>query len=101
MLQLKASVLNVYKTPVGKTKEGGAYGGEDKVQFQFESRLKNGEKRIEIITLSTKQPEKFRGALGEEVVVDVGAFPNNGGITYFMPPDCTVTKSGKGAGVKI
>jgi len=84
MLIIKATVVNVFQTPTGRNKEGQAFGGEWKVQLQGENLLKNGERRIELITLTTRKPDLFRDNMGKEVRVPVGAFPTGRTITYFL-----------------
>jgi len=85
MLTLHATVLNVFKAPEGKNKEGESYGGGYKVQLQGANVLKNGETRIDLVTLSSKDPKPFQDALGKEIMVNVGAFVSGKSIQYYIP----------------
>lgn len=85
MLKLQGKVLNVFKTPEGKNREGENYGGENRVQLQTENHLRNGELRIELVNLTTKQPDLFIEHLKKEIVVDVGAFARQSSIMYYLP----------------
>jgi hypothetical protein len=86
MLTLTGTLLNVFQAPQGVTKEGKQYGGEYKVQFQGTNELKNGESRIELLTLTTENPAVFRDYIGQKVNVPVGVFAAKSGLQYFLPP---------------
>lgn len=93
MLKLTAQVLNVFQSPQGVSRDGKNYGGESKVQLQAIQLLKNGEKRVELLTLTTKTPEKFKSNLGKKVTVDVAVYgkemafylPENGDVSIAAP----------------
>jgi hypothetical protein len=89
MLSLHGQVLNVYQTPEGTDREtGNKYGGQWKVQLQVEELLKNGEKRFSVQTLTTENPDQFRGLEGKPVSVPVGVIASNNGknipVRFFM-----------------
>lgn len=85
MLTLHATVLNVFQAPEGTNREGQAYGGGFKVQLQGVNILRNGESRIDLITLGAKDPKPFQDNLGREVVVNVGAFVTGKSIQFYIP----------------
>lgn len=90
MLTLTATVLNVFQAPEGVNKDGDKYGGGFKVQFQAENTLKNGETRIELLTLSAKDPRQFEQVKGKKVHVSVGAFVSGRQIQFYIPEKFTV-----------
>jgi len=98
MLILDAVVVNVFRAPEGVSREGEAYGGEYKVQLQNFNFLRNGEQRVDLVTFSTKNPEIFKDAIGDNVRVPVGAFVNGKAIQYYLasnnPEDIHVQKVG-------
>lgn len=85
MLMMRATVLNVFKAPEGQNKDGKSYGGEFKVQLQGVNVLRNGESRIDLITLTAKDAKPFQERLGKEIVVNVGAFANKGSVQFYIP----------------
>lgn len=89
MLTLSGTVLNVYQAPQGVSKAGEAYGGGYKVQLQASNELKNGETRIELITLTAKEPGAFRDLMGKVVRVPVGVFSSGSGVQFY------ITQNGK------
>jgi hypothetical protein len=90
MLTMTGQVLNVFTTPVGVTKEGKGYGGEQRVQLQGLTTLKNGERQVKLVTMTTKKPEEFRKLLGKKVQVEVAVFVNGKELSYFLPENCTI-----------
>ena len=52
MLVLEGTLINVFETPKGVTKDGKEYGGESKIQVMYENKLANGEIRTEMETLT-------------------------------------------------
>lgn len=95
MLTLKAQVVNTYTAPTGKSKDGQEYGGEHKVQLQGINVLKNGEKRVELLTLTTSDVSVFEKAQGKIITVDIGAFSTKNGIQYFIPKHAKVQLDGQ------
>lgn len=80
-LYLKGLVRNVLETPEGTSRDGKAYGGKDQVQLEVEQPLRNGHKRIEIITLNTDHPDRY--GVGELAEVPVGVFVAQGKLIFF------------------
>ena len=65
-----ANVLHVEQRTDKKT--GEIYPAKDQVQIMSENVLPNGEKRLELVTLSTDTPDAYRRLLGRSVSVPVG-----------------------------
>ena len=87
MLSLSGMILNVFQAPSGTTKEGEKYGGGYKVQLQGSNVLRNGETRIDLITLACKAQDVFKKNVGKNIRVPVGAFVGNGAIQYYITDD--------------
>lgn len=82
MLTLNGTVQNVLHVPARTDKKTGEiYAAKDQVQIMAENTLANGEKRLELVTLSTDHPDAFRKLLGRPVSVPVGVFGQ--GVTFY------------------
>ena len=85
MLTLCGSVARVYEAPTGVDKKTGeAYGGGWRVQLLAEIPLANGESRLDLVTLSTDLPERFKAFVGKWVRVPVGAYSLKAGAVGFF-----------------
>ena len=84
MLTLNGQVMNVLEVPEGKKRDGTEYGGYHQVQLLCEEPLKNGEKRMNLFTLSCDNPEPFKKAQGRPVSVSVGAFARGSQIHFYL-----------------
>ena len=83
MLTLNGIVQNVLDVPARTDKKTGeVYPAKSQVQVMAENTLQNGQKRFELVTLSTDQPEAFRKLQGMPVSVPVGFFAS-GAVTYY------------------
>lgn len=81
MLKLEGQVINVYKAPDFKPQEGEKKEGGHKVQLMTEVHLKNGETKMELVTLGVKNPDLY--LVGEVAEVPVGAFVRNNQIQFY------------------
>ena len=81
---MQGLVVNVFKAPKGVTKDGNEYGGNDKVQLMCEQRLKNGEARNELFTLSCERSD-FEPLKGKPISVPVGALSSRGSVLFYIP----------------
>lgn len=93
MLQMQGLVKNLYLAPEGKTKTGETFGGEYKVQIEGGVTLRNGELRMDLISMNTKDPESFRPHLQKIVRFDVGVFVQGSQLHYFIPEGAVVEAS--------
>lgn len=84
MLTLQGQVTNVFSTPGGTNQKGETYSASDKVQVIAENELKNGEKRIELLTLTTDNPALFKTLLGKSVRIPVGIFVSGNQPQYYI-----------------
>lgn len=71
MFVLKGTLINVFETPKGKTKEGEDYGGEDRIQVLHENTLKNGEKRMDLVDLTVGDVAPYMDKLNAPISVPV------------------------------
>ena len=71
MFLLKGTLINVFETPKGKTKEGEDYGGEDRIQVLHENTLKNGEKRMDLVDLTVGDVSPYMDKLNTPISVPV------------------------------
>jgi len=88
MLELSGTLINVFQKPVGVSRSGEKYGGENCVQLQCSNTLKNGEKRIELVTMNIPSGAEFGDYIGKAIRVPVGAFVPQGGksIQFYILP---------------
>ncbi len=84
MLQMTGQVANVLETPEGTNRDGDKYGGYHQVQILCQQVLANGEKRMELFTLRTENPEEFRKHQGKHISVPVGVFARSGSLNFYM-----------------
>lgn len=72
-LLLQGTVANVLHVPARTDKKTGEiFPAKDQVQIMSEMALPSGEKRLELVTLTTEHPEAFRRLMGRPVSVPVG-----------------------------
>jgi len=81
MLKLQGQVVNVYKAPDFKPAEGEKKEGGHKVQLMTQVHLKNGETKMDLVTLGVKDPDAY--TVGEVAEVPVGAFVRNNQIQFY------------------
>lgn len=84
MLTLTGQVMNVFATPAGVGKDGQPYPASSKVQIMAENELKNGDKRIELLTMSTETPHEFESLVGRSVRVPVGVFVSGNTPAFYI-----------------
>jgi hypothetical protein len=83
MLTLNGIVQNVLDVPAKTDKKTGeVFPAKTQVQIMAENTLQNGQKRLELVTLTTEHPEAFKTLLGRSVSVPVGVFAA-GSVTYY------------------
>jgi len=84
MYMISGKVVNVYKQPLGKTKDGREFGGEQRVQIQGDVILKNGEKKVDLVNLKAVKGQDMSPLIGTDVVLDAGYFISNGQAMWFL-----------------
>ena len=83
MLTLNGVVQNVLDVPARTDKKTGEiYDAKTQIQILAENTLQNGQKRLDLVTLTTDHPESFRKLLGRPVSIPVGVFAA-GQISYY------------------
>lgn len=84
MLTLCGRVAHVFEAPGGTDKKTGeAYEGGWRVQLLANVPLRNGEAKLDLVTLSTDLPDFFRSAQDELVRVPVGVYALKSGVGFF------------------
>ena len=83
MLTLEGTVMGVYETPKGTTKDGDEYGGKARVQLLGNVWLRNGQSKRDLIDLTVEDPEPFKAVEGANVRVPVGVFARGGNAMFF------------------
>jgi hypothetical protein len=95
MLTLNGIVQNVLHVPARTDKKTGEiYAAKDQVQILAENDLQNGEKRLDLVTLTTEYPDAFRKLLGRSVSVPVGVFGKD--VSYYALKNQAAPKEGVG-----
>lgn len=85
MLQITGQVINVFERPP-TVRNGEEVIAKPQVQLMGSVMLPNGQSRVELVTLSTDNPEVFKQYQDQMVSVPVAVFsPNKGSIIYFIP----------------
>lgn len=83
MLTLNGTVQNCYEQPETKNRETGEIRPAAlKAQILCENTTQNGQKKLEMVTLSV-HTDAFRKLVGQKVRVPVGAFVANGSIMFY------------------
>lgn len=78
MIVLRGRLLNIFVTPKGKNKDGEQYGGDDKLQILHEVKLKNGEKRMDLIPLTVSDSTPWKEKVGREIELPVDVYVYQG-----------------------
>jgi len=83
MLTLNGVVQNVLDVPARTDKKTGeVFPAKSQVQIMAENVLQNGQKRFDLVTLTTDYPDAFRKLQGLPVSIPVGVF-SAGVVTYY------------------
>lgn len=84
MLTLNGTVANIFESPESKNRDTGEIiQSRPRVQIMAENTLQNGQKRMELVTLTTDTPDDFKRLLGRPVRVPVGAFVSGTAVQYY------------------
>lgn len=84
MLTLNGIVQNVFRVEASvDRKTGESIPARDKVQVMAENVLQNGEKRMELVTLTVEQGEPFRKLQGKQIRLPVGVFAVGAGVQFY------------------
>lgn len=85
MLQITGKVINVFTTEAGQSKDGTEYEERHKVQLMGERALPNGDKQMDLMSLTVQDLADWNEVQGKTVSIDIGAFaPSKGNIIYFV-----------------
>lgn len=84
MLTLNGIVKNVFRTEATTDKKTGeVLPAKERVQIMAENTLQNGDKRIELVTLTVDAPEAYRQLVGRSVRVPVGVFVSGSAVQFY------------------
>ena len=84
MLTLNGQVANVFDSPQGKNRETGEIiESRPRVQIMAENTLQNGQKRMELITMTVDTPDEYKRLLGASVRVPVGVFASGTVVQFY------------------
>ena len=84
MMVLTGYVMNEFIKPEKTDKKTGeVYDEQFKVQVLCQVPQQNGASVYDMRTFSVDQPELYKGATGKYIRVPVGAFINNGAVTFY------------------
>jgi hypothetical protein len=90
MFQVCGTVARLFDAPGRIDKETGMVDDDKpKVQIIGEVPQRNGQFKLEIISLTCHNPADFLDLLGQRVTVPLGMFaPKAGQVLYFIPQGC-------------
>jgi hypothetical protein len=90
MLLLEGKLQNTYTAPTGVNKKTGEeYGGQFRIQLLCELKLQNGDKKLEIVSLSVDDLQPYLTLAEDTIRVPVGVFSAGKGISYYIPKGAT------------
>lgn len=87
MFQVSGRVLHLFNAPGRIDKETGLVDDDKpKVQLLGQIPQRNGQYKLEVLTLTCHTPADFEGLVGKHVVIPLGMFaPSKNNILYFIP----------------
>lgn len=87
MFSVTGRLEKIFETPAGKGKDGQAYEATVKAQIMGEIVLKNGETKLELLTLTIppRMVAEAKSCLKTDVTWPCGLFVSGGKITAFLP----------------
>lgn len=89
--------MNVLETPEKKDeKTGEVKPARYQIQLMAEQATPDGQKRMELFTLSVQNLEPFKKLVGRIIRVPVGAFVNGKSIQYYIPKGESMAKLADG-----
>lgn len=98
MFTLCGQVLNVFVQPGGVSKKTGEeYEARDKVQLLGELPLQDGQKRMELVTLTVDDARPFDAVKGKRVRVPVGFFASGRDVQFYIPKGSRLELAGGAA----
>jgi hypothetical protein len=84
-LQMTGTLLNVLTTTARTDKDGKPIPARHQIQLQVESPLENGDRRIDLQTLTVGDRSQFDARVGQPVTIPVGVFVSGGKLQFFVP----------------
>lgn len=85
MIEITGQLVNTFTVDAGTNKKGEAYDAKDKIQLLGELEQPNGEKRMEMLTLTVDDLSAYVAWVGQRIRVPVGAMGTSGrGVLFFV-----------------
>ncbi len=78
MYILVGELKNVFTSNPGQDKDGRKYGGLPSVQLVTTQKLKNGEQRMGLLTLTVADRHRYEGHVGDTVAFEVDVYAADG-----------------------
>jgi hypothetical protein len=98
MFTLCGQVLNVFVQPGGVSKKTGEeYEARDKVQLLGDLPQPDGQKRLELVTLTVDDARPYQAVSGKRVRVPVGFFANGKSVQFYIPKGSRLELAGGAA----
>ena len=86
MLEIVGTLENTFTAPAGINKKTGEeYGGQERIQLMAEVVMQNGDKKLEIVTLTVEDLKPYQDHLKQKIRLPVGCFARNNGIAFYVP----------------
>lgn len=86
MFTLAGQVMNVFVQAGGVSKKTGEeYEARDKVQLLGELPLPDGQKRLELVTLTVDDARPYQVVAGKRIRVPVGFFASGKNVQFYIP----------------
>jgi hypothetical protein len=84
MLSLNGQVLNVFdQPPYTDKKTGEIQPAKHRVQIMAENMLQSGQTRMDLVNLTTDDPDTYKSLIGRAVRVPVGVFVSGSQIQFY------------------
>lgn len=98
MFTLAGQVMNVFVQPGGVSKKTGEeYEARDKVQLLGELPQPDGQKRLELVTLTVDDARPYQAVNGKRIRVPVGFFANGKSVQFYIPKGSRLELAGGAA----
>jgi len=84
MINLTGTLVNTFRAPIRKDAEEGET-EKDKLQILGKVQLRNGESRMDLITITVPDASQYESQKGKSISLPVGVFsPAKGNVVFFV-----------------
>lgn len=85
MIEITGQLVNTFTVQAGTNKKGESYEAKDKIQLLGELEQPNGEKRMDMLTLTVDDLTAYVSLIGKRIRLPVGAMGTSGrGVLFFV-----------------